>query len=244
MGTTTDEVTTEELTATLRARRVDVSRDLDAIGDRVSPRRMVDRRRRRMTDRMHDVRDRFMGTAGAATDRMGQGASMAREQVSSVPDRLAEGTRGAPLVAGAIAFGAGVLVAATMPQTDAERRLVDEHRDELREAANSVKETASDAAHQAADHLGDEVRAAADDLKGSARQAADEVKGQARGATDAVTEHATNPSTSGAPSSGAGTTSPGSTRPGTTGPGTTSPGTTRPGTTGPGTTNPGTNPLG
>ena len=72
MDTATGELSTDELRRDIAARREDLGRDLDAIGDRLSPGRMVDRTRGRARMRVVAVRDRVMGqartTRGAVDD--------------------------------------------------------------------------------------------------------------------------------------------------------------------------------
>jgi len=54
---------TEELRREIESTRNDMSGTLDAIGDRVSPGRMMQRRKNRMAATIGSVRDRVMGTA-------------------------------------------------------------------------------------------------------------------------------------------------------------------------------------
>jgi len=122
---------------------------MEAIGDRVSPGRTMERQRVRARRRWYDVRDRVMGTVDEVEDRVGS----ATGTVSDVPHRIAEGTQGSPLVAGAVAFGVGALLAAAIPPTDPERRLVREHQDELRRATDAVKETANEVGHKTAERV-------------------------------------------------------------------------------------------
>ena len=53
--------TAEELRGQLVYQRAEVSRDLDAIGDRVSPHRMVERRQAAVRQRFTDIKERVMG---------------------------------------------------------------------------------------------------------------------------------------------------------------------------------------
>src|SRR3954471_805237 len=62
--------TAEELRGQLGEQRAEISRDLDAIGDRVSPQRMVERRKAAMRQRVSDIKDTVMGTAESSVDTM------------------------------------------------------------------------------------------------------------------------------------------------------------------------------
>ena len=56
--------TTEELRTQIAEQRDDLGRELEAIGDRVSPGRMAQRRKAAVGERFTSVKERVMGTAG------------------------------------------------------------------------------------------------------------------------------------------------------------------------------------
>ena len=53
----------DQLKREIEDTRGELGGTLDAIGDRLSPGRMVERRKNRMMNGLHNVRDRVMGTA-------------------------------------------------------------------------------------------------------------------------------------------------------------------------------------
>jgi len=127
------------------------------------------------------ARDRFADTA----DSMKQNLSGAGETVKAAPRQAMRQARGNPLAAGLIAFGAGALAAALIPETRAERRAARQIRDEagqyvepvvdsLKESAQSVgqdaKTVAQDSAHQIRDTATDAARTTKQEAQ---RQAAD-----------------------------------------------------------------------
>ena len=57
---------TYELRRDIEQTRADLGETLDAIGDRVSPGRMIERRKNRMTSGIRSFKDRVMGTAEQA----------------------------------------------------------------------------------------------------------------------------------------------------------------------------------
>ena len=65
----------EELKQEIETTRSDLGETLDAIGDRVSPGRMIERRTNRVRQGVGGLRDRIMGfvdeTTTSATDRVG-----------------------------------------------------------------------------------------------------------------------------------------------------------------------------
>ena len=88
--------------------RTELSRDVDALTEKVSPSRVVDRRMQRAKDRVTSMRDRVMGSASDVGERTRSGVSATGETVRSK-------TEGSPLAAGLLAFGAGLLVSALIP---------------------------------------------------------------------------------------------------------------------------------
>ncbi|HET6705741.1 DUF3618 domain-containing protein, partial [Amycolatopsis sp.] len=140
-----------EIEGTQRA----LSTDVNALTEKVTPGRIVERRIGRMRSAVSNARDRVMGTAG---DKTGSVASAAQDKVSSAADAVGEapasirrGTQGNPLAAGLIAFGAGWLVSSLLPASAPERRLAGQATDLAREHVAPV-------AQQAAGELKDTLR--------------------------------------------------------------------------------------
>ena len=75
-----------ELKQEIAQTRQNLGETLDAIGDRVSPGRMVERRKNRMTRGFQNVRERVMGTASSMTDSVSSGRwTSADPQTSQTP---------------------------------------------------------------------------------------------------------------------------------------------------------------
>ena len=68
--------TTDELTLRIDEQRSVLGYHLDELGDKVSPRRMAERRKAAMRDRVSSIKDRVMGTASAGTERAQRGSGM------------------------------------------------------------------------------------------------------------------------------------------------------------------------
>lgn len=184
--------TADQLRSQIDEQRRDVSRDLEAIGDRVSPRRMAARRRERMRLAWRDTRDRLIGSDDDATTSAGESgdgmmdtvqsaASSAMESAAKLPDATRRQAQGSPLVATAVAFGAGFLLATVLPTSRAEQQMVDRFGDELREGAAGVKQEVSTMARDVADNMSGDVQQAGRNVAESANQAMDEVKANATG---------------------------------------------------------------
>ncbi|MEU5259365.1 DUF3618 domain-containing protein [Amycolatopsis sp. NPDC021455] len=172
-----------------------LSTDVNALTEKVTPGRIVERRVGRMRTAFGNARDRVMGTAaGAASttgDKVGSAASATGDKlagaVSDAPASIRRGTQGNPLAAGLIAFGAGWLVSSLLPASDPERRLAGQATGLARE---HVAPAAQHAAEELKENLREPVRQAADSVKSEAADAATTVKDEARSATGDVTERA------------------------------------------------------
>ena len=187
----------EELRREIAETRDDLGTTLDAIGDRVSPGRIVDRRRAAVRERFTDLRYTVMGRADQVTSAVGGAASSATDAVRSAPGATVQGTQGNPLLAGLVAFGAGVLVATVLPESETEQRAVSAVQDriepvkqQLTEAAKEVGSSVAESAQQAAGDLKEQASEAAGEVKETARQGASDVSSHASEAASQVTDEA------------------------------------------------------
>ena len=180
MDSATDQLTADQLRNQLDQQRSEIGEDLVAIGDRVSPKRMAERRSAAVKQKATGVREAVMGAKDTVADKAaGMGdqvsgaggavadkASAAADQIRQAPDMALSQTQGNPIAAGVIAFGAGMLAATLIPSTRREQRLVAEKvQPQLDEAAGRVGELAQEtveavrpAAEQAATELKDEAQ--------------------------------------------------------------------------------------
>ncbi len=119
-----------------------LSADVDALTEKVTPRRIVQRRMGHARRAVTNLRDRVMGTASngaqAVGDTVSSSASSAAQAVGSLPETVRRGTEGNPLAAGLIAFGLGWLTASLLPASKQERELAGEARDFAQEHAQPV----------------------------------------------------------------------------------------------------------
>lgn len=183
----------ERISNQIEMTRASLAANVDELADRTSPNRVIRRGWHRFTDKMHGVSDTVMGKpaemAGSMKDSVREMAGQTSEKVSEVagdaadavrqaPHMAAEQTRGNPLAAGLIAFGAGMLAAALIPESDLERRmsrkladsdLVEQAREPLMESAGQVREDVTEAVKDSAGQVGQSV-------KEHAMQAKDEAK--------------------------------------------------------------------
>jgi len=165
--------TAGQLKNDVRAKRADVSRDLDALGDKLSPGRALDRRKDSAKRGLHNVREAVMGStsevAGGITD---------------LPRSASQRVRGNPLAAGLIAFGAGVLVASLLPRSETEQELAQSASEGVQRAAEEVRGAGE---HVVAD-LRDSAQTALAEVKGAASESASHVTDAASSAASQVRE--------------------------------------------------------
>ena len=167
---------TEELKREIERTRDDLGGTLDAIGDRVSPGRIVERKKNRLKNSVQSARDRVMGpmhagthgvsaTAHDAAQSMHDATGTAVDAVKHTPEMARERTEGSPMVAGALAFGVGFLVAAAFPPSRSEREMgpavldkIEPVKQELAATGSALAHDLEEPARQAASDLADRVR--------------------------------------------------------------------------------------
>jgi ElaB/YqjD/DUF883 family membrane-anchored ribosome-binding protein len=136
---------------------------------------MAERRKAAIGDRVSSIKDRVMGTANAGTERAHEMKDDALDAARQAPQAAREQIEGNPLAAGLLAFAAGLVVAALLPETEKERELARSVQPHLESAASEMGAVAQDSAEA---------------LKPAAREAAEHVKEQAQQSGEAVKEDA------------------------------------------------------
>ena len=204
MGQNTEELSTTP--ADIEATRADLSRNIDELSDKVSPQRVVERRKQAARDSLSSVRSKIMGSADNAKGNasgMGTGvsgsasdaAASVKGSAQSAVGTLESTTTGNPLVAGAVAFGAGMLIGSLLPASEKEQqaaaRLVDaakEHGqpliDEAKSVGQEIGQDLGNSASEAAEKVKSQAQESAQTVKGEGQSSADEVKGQANQVKD------------------------------------------------------------
>jgi hypothetical protein len=189
---------TEQLKREIEVTRSDMGDTLDAIGDRMRPGRVVQRQKNKVVGAARSVKDRVMGTAQGTQAHLAQSVHSVRDTVAGaaehttdtvkhLPDTMTQRTEGAPMVAGALAFGVGFLVAAAMPASEPEIEM----SAKVMESLEPVKEEIVGAAHEMADSLKQPATEAAQSVKNVAADGAQAVMSTAQGAADEAKQQAT-----------------------------------------------------
>jgi uncharacterized protein YjbJ (UPF0337 family) len=184
---------TQELRSDIEQTREDLGETLDAIGERVSPRRVLQRRTERVRNAFSSMRVSVMGSAESVSGSAHQAREQAGSAVTSVaetaqqaPQQVLRQTEGNPLAAGLVAFGFGLVVASVLPATKPEQQAAEAVQDQV----EPLKERATEAAQQVKDEVEDAARSAAEQVKERATEAAGEVRGQAQSSADQVKSQA------------------------------------------------------
>lgn len=173
---------TDTLTRDIESTRESLSRDVDELTDKVSPGRIVQRQKEAAGSRLRDVRDKIMGTAGGASDSISSAGQNIGDTASGAVDTAERQVRGNPLAAGLVAFGAGMVLSALLPATDAEAQAAGKLVDTAKEQGQPLVEEAKQAGQEIAQNLKGSATEAAQDLKESAQESVSTVTDEARDA--------------------------------------------------------------
>ena len=134
----------DQIRSNIEQTQQNLSADIDALTDKVSPPRIMERRVQQTRSAMTTIKDSIMGStaertpslggtvssaASSAKDTLVSTASSAADMASTAPDMVRRRTRGNPLAAGLIAFGAGWLVSSLLPATAPEQQAAGQLKD-------------------------------------------------------------------------------------------------------------------
>lgn len=190
--------------------------DIDALAEKVTPGRIVERRMDRARASAGRWKESVMGSRPGTSVRSGthhegdsrmreaagsanEAAQRAADTASRAPAAARRQTQGNPLAAGLIAFGAGWLVSSMLPSSRREQDLVEQAEHVARERAEPVTRAAGDAAREVGDNLRGPAQDAAEAVRSTAadagstvahegRAAAEDVRGRTQDAAGAVRE--------------------------------------------------------
>ena len=103
-----------------------------------------------------------------------------RDRASGVVDAAEDKVEGSPLAAGLVAFGAGMLISALMPPSDAEVRASQKLVDAAKEHGQPVIDEAKSQGQEMGARLKESAGQAAEEVKGAAQQSVERVQSRAR----------------------------------------------------------------
>lgn len=206
----------DQLATDARMTQDRLGQDVARLTERVSPEQLVGTRREKISRRFAAIKDQVMGIGDSAAQLAKDGAASAAgsaqgaadgagDTAGSAPDAVRQQTRGNPIAAGLIAFGAGWLLSSLAPASDAEKKAAGTIQDRVGEplkqsaqevagnlkepaeqAASSVQGTAARAASKTAEH----AKSAASDVQDHAKNAKGQVTGDGNGSDDFKGHHA------------------------------------------------------
>jgi len=195
----------DQLRRQIEQTRRELGTDVDALGEKVSPRRVMERRVDRTRNAIGGMKEKIMGStsdvSSSAGDAVSSAASSMQDTVSgaasSVGDTAADTAhrarrqaQGNPLAAGLVAFGVGWLVSSLLPPTERERQLAHQVKDQAQPAVQAVGQQAGQALSEVRDNLQQPVQEAVESVKQTAADAAGTVKDEARSAAGDVQNQA------------------------------------------------------
>lgn len=170
----------------IESTREDLSRNLDALADRVSPGKVVGRQVDSVKGRFSGAKDAVMGKASNVSDASGSAVGSVGDTAGNAAGAVSDRAQGNPLAAGLIAFGAGWLVSSLLPASQAETRLAAQAVDTAKEHGQPLVDHARSVGQEVGDDLKEKATQAATDVKDSAVESAQHVKDEGRSAADAV----------------------------------------------------------
>jgi hypothetical protein len=200
----------EQIRREIERTQAALSQNVDALTDKVTPGKIVERRVDRARDAATRLKekvmgndphgsggyggggvrtaasqaaDRVSGTASSAAGTVQDAASTAADAVQQAPQAIRRQTRGNPLAAGLVAFGAGWLVSSLLPASRREQELADQAKQVAQEKVQPVLQQV---AGEVGDNLREPAQQAVDSVKATAQDAKETVADEGRSATQDV----------------------------------------------------------
>ncbi len=202
----------DQIRGDIERTQASLSADVDALTEKVSPPRIMERRVQRTRSAVTDFKDRIMGSTSDATSALGETAgsaagtardtaahakdtvagtaSSAADMVTSAPEQARRRAIGNPLAAGLVAFGAGMLLASLLPATEPEQQVAEQVKDVATEKGRPVAQQLGQAGQEAARELKDSAQQKIQSVKETATDAASTVADEAHAQKDDLTTHA------------------------------------------------------
>lgn len=198
----------EVLRAQIAQTRANLSRDVNALGEAVSPSNVARRQAEKVTGSVKDagrsLKEKIMGSdndpydtspgvgqraqwaAEDAGSAVSDAAGSARDAMASAPAMARRKAQGNPLAAGLIALGAGWLLGSLLPGTEKERELAVAAREQAQDHGQPLVEEVKAAAQEVVEAVKPQAEQAAEDLKATAQEGVDTVKEEASTQTEQV----------------------------------------------------------
>ncbi|MCR2824463.1 DUF3618 domain-containing protein [Microbacterium sp. zg.Y909] len=176
----------DQIRADIERTREELGGDVDALADKVTPSKIVDRQKDKVRSAVGSVRERIMGAADDTGSAMSGAGSSAMGHVGDAKDRVVAKAEGNPLAVGLIAFGAGLLAASLIPASEREKQVASDVKDK----AQPLMDEASSVAKEVGANLKEPAQEAATAVKDAASESASTVKAETQSAAADVKDQA------------------------------------------------------
>ncbi|SDO20617.1 Protein of unknown function [Cryobacterium flavum] len=123
--------TPDQIRSDIERTRRELGGDVDALADKVTPSKIIQRQTDKVKSAFGSVSERVMGAA----TQTGDAVSSATHTIGDLPHQAANKAKGNPMAVELIAFGIGWLAASLVPASD------------VKDEAASAKETVTETAH-------------------------------------------------------------------------------------------------
>jgi ElaB/YqjD/DUF883 family membrane-anchored ribosome-binding protein len=171
---------TDALTRDIEQTRQYLSRDVDELTAKVCPARIAQRRKEAATSKLRSMRDAVMGSAQDSGQAIASAGQSVGDTASGAADTVEQKTRGNPLGAGLVAFGAGMVLGSLLPATRMEAQTTQKMMDTAREQGQPLMDEAQSAGREMAGHLKETASQAAEEVKTTAQESTEHVKQEAK----------------------------------------------------------------
>ncbi|MFE4949308.1 DUF3618 domain-containing protein [Leifsonia sp. NPDC056665] len=178
--------------AEIESTRRNLSGDVDALADKVTPSKIAERQKQKVKGALHSFTQRIMGSddpydvhrgVGEAT---GDAIGDAKDATVDAGKRVVAKAEGNPVAVGLIAFGVGLLAASLIPASDKEQELAARAKD----AAQPMLHEAAEVGKQVAQDLQQPAQEAVQAVKETAQESVETVKAEAADRANDVAEDA------------------------------------------------------
>lgn len=185
----------EQLKRDIEQTRSKMATDVDALTEKVTPSKVVERRVERTKASVAGLKEKVMGTTSdkassagsgvsgtghAVTDKVSSSASGVADSTTDAASSVKQSALGNPLAAGVVAFGVGWLVSSLLPASEKETQAASRLTEVAKEHAEPVKQELAGIASDMKDELREPAQEAVESVKSTATDSASQVKESAK----------------------------------------------------------------
>jgi gas vesicle protein len=180
--------------ADIERTRSELSRDVNALGESVTPGHMARKGADKVKDRAAGLKDQIMGSASdaghATSDSASSMASSVGDTAHGAASSVKRQARGNPLAAGLVALGAGWLLGSLLPASSKETEMAEAVKDRAAPVLDEAQSTVKQMAQEGAEHLKEPAQEAVQTVKDHAQDSVQTVKQEGQSAAQDVGESA------------------------------------------------------